>query len=311
MPQGGRDRLWPIPFWPIQFLGQYFWCHGGGPRAPNCGAPKGGGPKGGARSGILGPPPSPHPSGPPPLRAPTPPGSRDVSSNRPRNSFIQVSLRFGMTAPQTKRNLRHFSKEISQSIYFTQFCSTPFISSPLAVLLVPTLSDRLLSSTILNLNMILVCTSFHHTLAGLLFTLFPIRRSCFQPSFLPISVFNTVQLLCSRLRFCQRFLHLLGSFCSFRLLTTSLQSLAYHPGQRYKRYSLIRKPFRVRPVNRACGRKSSLRRVWHFTERVRPRESSELTSRRIWDFKNNHEAAGTDVWLKPKFSSSSDQPSRP
>ena len=36
-----------------------------------------------------------------------------------------------------------------------------------------------------------------------------------------------------------------------------------------------------------------------------------LKARGVWDFTYNHEAAGSVVWLKPGFSSSSAQPSRP
>ena len=50
----------------------------------------------------------------------------------------------------------------------------------------------------------------------------------------------------------------------------------------------------------------------HFMERTRrPRKRSDPEGRGVWDFTCNHEAAGSDVWLKPGFSSSSAQPSRP
>ena len=42
-----------------------------------------------------------------------------------------------------------------------------------------------------------------------------------------------------------------------------------------------------------------------------PRKRSDPEGRGVWDFTYNHEAAGSDVWLKPGFSSSSAQPSRP
>ena len=59
------------------------------------------------------------------------------------------------------------------------------------------------------------------------------------------------------------------------------------------------------------GKKSDRRRVWHFMERERrPRERHDPEGRRVWDFTYNHEAAGSDVLLKPGFSSSSAQPSR-
>ena len=49
-----------------------------------------------------------------------------------------------------------------------------------------------------------------------------------------------------------------------------------------------------------------------FTERRRrPRTRRDPEGRSVWDFTHNHEAAGSDVWLKPVFSSSSAQPSRP
>ena len=64
--------------------------------------------------------------------------------------------------------------------------------------------------------------------------------------------------------------------------------------------------YSVLPVNRPGGKWSGGRRVWHFGERGRrPRKRSDP------NFTYNHEAAGSDVWLKPGFSSSSAQPSRP
>ena len=44
--------------------------------------------------------------------------------------------------------------------------------------------------------------------------------------------------------------------------------------------------------------------------RRRPRKRRDFRGRSVWDFTYNHEAAGSDVWLKPGFSSSSAQPSR-
>ena len=44
---------------------------------------------------------------------------------------------------------------------------------------------------------------------------------------------------------------------------------------------------------------------------VCPRKRSDPKGRPVWDFTYNHEAAGSNVWLKPGFSSSSAQPSRP
>ena len=70
--------------------------------------------------------------------------------------------------------------------------------------------------------------------------------------------------------------------------------------------------YSVLPVNRAGGKKSDGRRVWHLMERGRrPRERSDPEGRRVCDFTYNHEAAGSDVRLKLGFSSSSAQPSRP
>ena len=37
----------------------------------------------------------------------------------------------------------------------------------------------------------------------------------------------------------------------------------------------------------------------------RPRERRDPKGRGVWDFMYNHEAAGSDVWFKPGFSSSS------
>ena len=66
------------------------------------------------------------------------------------------------------------------------------------------------------------------------------------------------------------------------------------------------------PVKRAGGKKSDRRRVWHFMERRRlPRKRRDPKQRSVVDFTYNHEGAGSGVWLKPWFSSSSAQPSRP
>ena len=43
----------------------------------------------------------------------------------------------------------------------------------------------------------------------------------------------------------------------------------------------------------------------------RPRKGSDPDWRSVWELTYNHEAAGSDVWPKPGFSSSSAQPSRP
>ena len=64
-------------------------------------------------------------------------------------------------------------------------------------------------------------------------------------------------------------------------------------------------------VNRAGGKKSDRRRVWHFVERERrPREHRDLEGRNVWDSTYNHKAAGSDVWLRPGFSFSTAQSSR-
>ena len=71
-------------------------------------------------------------------------------------------------------------------------------------------------------------------------------------------------------------------------------------------------PYFLLPNKRAGGKKSDRRRVWHFMDRERrPRKRRDPKGRSVWDFTYNHEAAGSDVWLKPGFSSSSAQPSRP
>ena len=66
------------------------------------------------------------------------------------------------------------------------------------------------------------------------------------------------------------------------------------------------------PASRAGGKKSDRRRGWHFMERGRrPRKRRDPEGRSVWDCTHNHDAAWSDFWLKPGFSSSSSQPSRP
>ena len=56
------------------------------------------------------------------------------------------------------------------------------------------------------------------------------------------------------------------------------------------------------PNKRRGGKKSDWRRVWHFMEREDcPRKRRDPKGRSVWDFTYNHEATGSDVWLKPGF----------
>ena len=80
----------------------------------------------------------------------------------------------------------------------------------------------------------------------------------------------------------------------------------------YRHLPMKAQPYFLLPNKRAGGKRSNRRRVWHFMDRERrPRERRDPEGRSVWDFTYNHEAAGSDVWLKPGFSSSSAQPSRP
>ena len=80
----------------------------------------------------------------------------------------------------------------------------------------------------------------------------------------------------------------------------------------YRHWPMKAQPYFLLPNKRAGGKRSDRRRVWHFVVRERrPRKRRDPKGRSVWDFTYNHEAAGSDVWLKPGFSSSSAQPSRP